>query len=300
MTTSWKCKQFAIHFCRNLRINPLRFRSELLADNRLVSSHPDSEKYGKHWTAEEVHDMFAPEAETVANIKEWLTDFGIHGSRVVHSENKGWIAVDVTVEEAEALLLTEFYEHEHKHSPKVRVGCDKYVIGCHAFTLMLHPANVRDRYHVPEHIQPHIDYITPGIKLTPVVKRTVKTKRGTPYAVKNALHVEMGDAPRVLTAAEAALPPALQNCSKNITPDCIRALYGIPQNTVATPGNSVGLYQQGSYFAESDVNQYFAAYAPYVPQGTFPINASIDGGSYSVPADNPNNSGEANIDIDMT
>ena len=70
--------------------------------------------------------MFAPEEETVANIKAWLTGFGIHDSRVIHSDNKGWIAVDVTVEEAEGLLLTEFHEHEHKHSPKVRVGCDKY------------------------------------------------------------------------------------------------------------------------------------------------------------------------------
>jgi tripeptidyl-peptidase-1 len=82
--------------------------------------------------------MFAPEEETVANIKEWLTGFGIHGSRIVHSDNKGWIAVDVTVEEAEALLLTEFHEHEHKHSPKVRVGCDKYAI---IITLNRHPAN---------------------------------------------------------------------------------------------------------------------------------------------------------------
>ena len=70
--------------------------------------------------------MFAPEEETVANIKQWLTDFGIHGARIVHSENKGWIAADVTVEEAEELLQTEFYEHEHQSSPKVRVGCDKY------------------------------------------------------------------------------------------------------------------------------------------------------------------------------
>jgi tripeptidyl-peptidase I len=48
--------------------------------------------------------MFSPEEETVATIKEWLTDFGIYHSRIVHSENKGWIAVDVTVEEAEALV----------------------------------------------------------------------------------------------------------------------------------------------------------------------------------------------------
>ena len=48
--------------------------------------------------------MFAPEEETVANVMNWLTDFGIHDGRIVHSENKGWIAVDVTVEEAEALV----------------------------------------------------------------------------------------------------------------------------------------------------------------------------------------------------
>ena len=91
------------------------------------SSHPDSERYGKHFTAEEVQGMFAPEEETIANIMNWLTSFGIHGSRIVQSENKSWIGVDVTVEEAEALLPTEFYEHEHKYSPKVRVGCHKYV-----------------------------------------------------------------------------------------------------------------------------------------------------------------------------
>ncbi len=93
-------------------------------------SDPDSERYGKHWTAEEVHNAFAPEEETVANIKGWLTDFGIHGSRIVHSENRGWIAVDVTVEEAEALLLAEFHEHEHKLTSKVRVGTDKYAPVC--------------------------------------------------------------------------------------------------------------------------------------------------------------------------
>jgi tripeptidyl-peptidase-1 len=79
------------------------------------------------------------------------------------------------VDEAEALLLTEFYEHEHKYSPKGRVGCDKYVIPFNFGDIRLRHA----RYHVPEHLQPHINYIPPSIRLTPVVKRTVKAKRGT-------------------------------------------------------------------------------------------------------------------------
>jgi tripeptidyl-peptidase I len=72
--------------------------------------------------------MFAPAAETVQAVREWLTSFGIHESRVVHSDNKGWLAFDATVEEAEKLLLTEYYEHEHRYSPNVRVGCDGYDI----------------------------------------------------------------------------------------------------------------------------------------------------------------------------
>lgn len=153
---------------------------------------------------------------------------------------------------------------------------------------------------MPEHLQPHIDYITPGIKLTPVVKRTVKTKRGTPYAVKAPLRVAVEETSQAVTTTDASVPAALAGCSTNVTPACIKALYGIPNATLATPGNSLGLYQQGSYFAESDIDAYFKAYAPYVPQGTYPINASIDGASYSVDPASALNSGEANIDIDMT
>ena len=71
--------------------------------------------------------MFAPDEEIVQAVKEWLLSSGIHGSRVVHSENKGWLAFDASIEEAERLLLTEFYEHQHPGTSKTRVGCDKCV-----------------------------------------------------------------------------------------------------------------------------------------------------------------------------
>jgi len=157
---------------------------------------------------------------------------------------------------------------------------------------------------VPERLAPHIDYITPGIKLTPVIKRTVNNKRSAntkraSRAAKTPFH-EKVDKSSQLTAAGAALPPLLVNCSTQMTPTCIKALYSIPNPTLATPCNSLGLYQQGSYFSKSDVNEFFSAYTPEIPQGTFPINASIDGGLYSVLASSALNSGEANIDIEMT
>lgn len=158
-----------------------------------------------------------------------------------------------------------------------------------------------NRYHVPEHLAPHIDYITPGIKLIPVVKRTIERRdinKRASHALKAPAHVE-NTAETSISAAAAALPPALQNCSRSTTKACIQALYSIPDAPAAVPGNSLGLFEQGSYFAESDINLYYANFAPEIPQNTFPINASIDGGSYSVPASAVGNSGEANIDIEM-
>lgn len=84
-----------------------------------------------------------------------------------------------------------------------------------------------------------------------------------------------------------------------MTPTCIRKLYNIPVPNGAVEGNSLGLYEQGSYFAESDIDLFYKTWAPWVPQGTYPVPALIDGANYSVPPSSPLNSGEANIDIDM-
>jgi tripeptidyl-peptidase I len=93
----------------------------------LSSSDPASPKYGKHWKPEEVHAHFSPTSETIEAVREWLVASGFAADRVVHSENRGWFAFDATVEEAETLLLAEYYEHEHTQSGKLKVGCDRWV-----------------------------------------------------------------------------------------------------------------------------------------------------------------------------
>lgn len=47
-------------------------------------SHPDSENFGKHWTEEQVHDMFSPSQESVDTVKQWLVESGIDESRIKH------------------------------------------------------------------------------------------------------------------------------------------------------------------------------------------------------------------------
>ncbi|KAI3109328.1 hypothetical protein CBS147333_5650 [Penicillium roqueforti] len=246
----------------------------------MAVSDPSSPKYGQYWTAEEVHGLFAPSKDSVESVRHWLEASGIHESRIVHSDNKGWLAFDAYAHEVEDLFKAEFYEHEHASSSSIKIGCEEY--------------------HVPEHIQAHIDYITPGVKLSPIVKKTTKEKRashlvhskGTPVGIDDSINT-------VIPEKAKSLPADLQTCGTNMTPACIKALYKIPNATKAKKGNSLGLYEQGDYFAKSDIDMYYKAYAPWIPQGTYPIPALIDGANFSVPDYSPLNTGESDIDIDM-
>lgn len=96
------------------------------------------------------------------------------------------------------------------------------------------------------------------------------------------------------------LPIDLRDCARNITPLCLKALYQIPNATRNDSVNSLGLYESGDFYAQEDLNLFFAQYAPNVPQGTHPIPAFIDGAKAPVAQDDPTNGGESDIDMDMT
>jgi tripeptidyl-peptidase-1 len=157
------------------------------------------------------------------------------------------------------------------------------------------------RYHLPEHLRGHIDYVTPGVKLTPVLKKLKKEKRASHLTkVKPNVEVVSSVLNDVSISAKAkSLSSDLQLCGYNMTPTCIKALYDIPDATKSNKGNSLGLYEQGDYFAKSDLDLFYKEYAPWVPQGTYPIPALIDGANFSVPASSSLNGGESDIDIDL-
>lgn len=76
-------------------------------------AHPESPFYGQHWTALDVAKKFAPSTETIDAVKEWLADSGIDGERLRLTPSKGFIEVEVTAAEAEALLDTEYHLYQH-------------------------------------------------------------------------------------------------------------------------------------------------------------------------------------------
>ncbi|KAK3075295.1 hypothetical protein LTR53_001496 [Teratosphaeriaceae sp. CCFEE 6253] len=260
-----------------------------LGEERLLSiSHPASKDYGRHLSAEEVHELFAPSHDVVSTVRDWLIKSGIDSKAIAHSDNKGWLAVDVSAKDAERLFQSELYEFEHANTGALRIGCDEY--------------------RLPAHLREHIDYVTPGVKLSAPLKKST-SKRSTSVSsgrrgpgpghhggwMPIPSHTTWHMPPPAYT-----LPADLQACGVNITPPCLRALYGIPPGQISDSVNSLGLFEQGDYYAAEDVDNYYATFAPWVPQGTRPILKSVDGGYAPYPVNDTDHvTGESNIDIDI-
>jgi tripeptidyl-peptidase-1 len=89
--------------------------------------------------------LFAPSDAAVQSVRAWLEASGIDANRISQSVNRQWIQFDAKVHEVEDLLKTEYHSWQHKVSGVVSPACTEY--------------------HVPAHVQEHIDYVTPGLRL---------------------------------------------------------------------------------------------------------------------------------------
>ena len=135
----------------------------------------------------------------------------------------------------------------------------------------------RSRYHVPKHIQKHIDYITPGTNLFPSGTQRLSSGRNRKRetAPKNREHT-LSSAHK--PSHQAGDPGDLSSCDSVMTPACIKALYKVPPADKANSSNSMGIYSQFESYFQLSLNAFFAKFTPNIPQGTHPILASIDGG----------------------
>lgn len=268
-----------------LRIGLTQSNLHLGYDKLMSVSHPDSEDFGNHLTEEEIHSFFAPSDDTFNSVHDWLVEMGIDKTSIRQYTNKGWLSLEVPISKAEELFQTQY--HEHEHEGLIKIGCDKYS--------------------VPKHLSKHIDYINPGVKLSPVmVKRSVEVeggslqKRMSPQNIRNwepkkiPPHQMFWKPPH-----PSKLPPDLQDCARNFTAVCYRALYQIPFGSIPVPGHEPAVYEIGDTYSQADINSYFHQYTPYIRNGTHPALHAVDGAQAPVPSNSPLNTGESDIDIDI-
>ncbi|KAH8819981.1 peptidase S8/S53 domain-containing protein [Xylogone sp. PMI_703] len=224
---------------------------------------PQSKNYGRHWTVDKIRDKFAPSEHAVQAVTTWLHEFGIDARRVKQSSGLNWIRANLTIAEAEALLQTKYYQYTHSSSGQTHVACEHYSI--------------------PQHIQQHIDFITPTLHFDVHVKKSPKrsvTSRNT--AIK--LGMPGGFTPKQGGFVPEGMVKDLSTCDVAITPDCLRALYAIPSNITSSSKSN-------------DLDLFFRNFSPSLV-GKRPIFDSIDGGVLQTNLSGPDFNGESNLDLE--
>ena len=229
-------------------------------------SHPASADYGKHWTAEQVSNAFSASDETVNAVKEWLAQNNISPARLSHHHND-WIEANVTAQEAERLLRTEYFVHENQESGNLKVACEEYWI--------------------PQNIREHIDFITPTVHLDTITKkRRAKRQEAHPATEKRAYHFWYPEITPCPTCAPGQNPgdpkTYIGNCNNSTTPACVRALYGLPDPSAVKPfvGGRAPLGALELYpaaYGAVDLDDFLVVLTN-VPHGTQPRVVSIAGG----------------------
>lgn len=71
-------------------------------------------------------------------------------------------------------------------------------------------------------------------------------------------------------------------------------MYDIPISNSSISGNEFGLFEDGDYYNQTDLDLTFAAIAPYIKNGTHPILEGVDGGTAPLPSEG---GVESNLDM---
>ena len=229
-------------------------------------SHPASPEYGRHWTAQQVADSFSASDETISAVKDWLSQNNVPGSRLSHHRNN-WLEVNVTVREAEQLLYTEYYVHKHENSGTLKVACDEYWI--------------------PETLRGHIDLITPTVHFETTVKKRPKKSEGLSSDLekrkKTCWYPTSGSCPSCAPGENPGDPKTyIGDCIHFVSPACVRALYGIPEQSTVKPfvgaRAPIGVLEfSPTAYGQVDLDDFFSIYTN-LPCGTHPKLVSIGGG----------------------
>ncbi|KJA23283.1 hypothetical protein HYPSUDRAFT_54467 [Hypholoma sublateritium FD-334 SS-4] len=266
-----------------LKVLPMRFglaqqNMHRLEELLMEVAHPESPKYGQHYTAAEIVDTFAPSEDTIAAVIEWLTESGFSRERLRLAPNKAWIHLNATTSEVEELLKTEYHVYTHPSGDEQ--------LGCHS-------------YSVPAHIKEHIEIIKPTVHFNHRPSPKVLTRlnrRAGPNLGSPSVHT--GSGPKQGPEAHVRITPNLANCDQFITPDCLRALYSINYKPVATKKNTYGIVEfTPQAFLSGDLDLFFGNFSPS-QIGVRPKSILIDGAVVQTTDQSFDFNGESDLDLE--
>ncbi|TVY20308.1 Tripeptidyl-peptidase SED2 [Lachnellula arida] len=194
-------------------------------------SDPSHRRYGKHLSSAEIDELVKPAKETTDQVREWLSDFGIHELR--YSPAQDWINVHLPVHVAESLLDTQYhiYRHAEDGSTVLRAA----------------------QWSLPRHLHDHIDAVHPTnafLRTRQQSKRVMKRSLVSPTGLEDdglptykelekIDRTEMGHMEVPNIKDMPSNPSPLQACNGLATsPLCLRTLYGTLDYAPQLTGNN--------------------------------------------------------------
>ncbi|CCM05401.1 uncharacterized protein FIBRA_07617 [Fibroporia radiculosa] len=247
-------------------------------------SHPESPNFGKHWSPAKVAHIFRPTEVAMDTVRKWLFESGIEEHRVKLSPSGGWMLANVTVEEAEQLLGTEYYVYQHDEAETEHIAC-------------------ADRYHLPEDVSKHVEIITPTLHFDLKLKRRAPTlnKRNQPSGSARLVgQPGFGPSFPKTTGSAEKLFTGIADCDEQITPDCLRALYDFDYDPLVPEKNSIAIVEYTPQaYVPSDLDMFFANFSKG-QVGERPDMVSIDGGFIQSNQTGFDYNGESNLDLEYS
>ncbi|KAJ6560627.1 family S53 protease [Mycena vulgaris] len=215
-----------------------------LQDTVYEISTPGNARYGQYLTQNEVDQFVAPSADTVAKINSWLGSNQLTASPLTHAGD--WIAVNMTVAQANELLAADFSTFQNKQTNQTAVR-----------TLS---------YSIPSALKSSINWVHPTVTFPPATGDTTssivtKTSAGT--------------------SARPATASVSSDCrvTSSWTPLCIQELYGIPSAPAKHAADVFAVSAFDLQFTNKrDLKIFLETYRPDMnPNTTFDL-ISVDGG----------------------
>lgn len=204
-------------------------------------------------TEEEVVELTKPADSVLKGVQDWLQDHGIDMKKLSYSPAKDWINVDLPVEAIERLLDTEYSIFEHEDGG--------YVVRT-------------PKYSLPKHLHEHIETIQPTNSFF-----RAKPQSSTLKPVGKQGKVDTTSMAHVASYKEGGTVAQVCNVS-NVTPLCLRTLYGTIDYTPQVPGkNKVGLTDYlGEANNRSDTYLFLKQFRPEAAQAAYQFKVEVIAG----------------------
>lgn len=164
-----------------------------LEQHLLDISDPAHHRYKQYLNYNEIATLVAPTNETQDLVETWLLEHG-HWSFTYHEPARDWILLDLSIGEAEELLQTRYSEFRHHESSTV--------------------VRRTTEFSLPRHLHGHIDVVQPT---TSFFGAASHNRQSIVTGVE-----ERSNAVEILNA-DSSVSKA---CKKEVTPTCVRTLYG--------------------------------------------------------------------------